>query len=170
MSISEPLMQSVLIGEAVEHAPVAILVSDEEGRYVLIRTVRELVPGRISFRLEFGPSDPELYTAAEDAVTLTALSPLTYPFARVAGMLSAADIAFGNLECPLSAHGTKVVKPFCFQARPAVAECLVQGGLDLLSVANNHTVDYGWPGLQSPGSPATSPASAAESRSARGRP
>ena len=34
MSISEPLMQSVLIGEAVEHAPVAILVSDEEGRYV----------------------------------------------------------------------------------------------------------------------------------------
>ena len=34
MSISEPLMQSVLIGEAVEHAPVAILVVDEEGRYV----------------------------------------------------------------------------------------------------------------------------------------
>src|SRR2546423_9115246 len=34
MSTSEPLMQSVLIGEAVEHAPVAILVSDEEGRYV----------------------------------------------------------------------------------------------------------------------------------------
>jgi PAS domain S-box-containing protein len=34
MSISEPLMQSVLLGEAVEHAPVAILVSDEEGRYV----------------------------------------------------------------------------------------------------------------------------------------
>jgi PAS domain S-box-containing protein len=34
MSISEPLMQSVLLGEAVEHAPVAILVADEEGRYV----------------------------------------------------------------------------------------------------------------------------------------
>ena len=27
-------MQSVLLGEAVEHAPVAILVADEEGRYV----------------------------------------------------------------------------------------------------------------------------------------
>ncbi len=27
-------MQSVLLGEAVEHAPVAILVADDEGRYV----------------------------------------------------------------------------------------------------------------------------------------
>lgn len=27
-------MQSVLLGEAVEHAPVAILVADEEGQYV----------------------------------------------------------------------------------------------------------------------------------------
>jgi PAS domain S-box-containing protein len=31
---SEPLVQSVLLGEAVEHAPVAILVADEEMRYV----------------------------------------------------------------------------------------------------------------------------------------
>jgi len=74
-----------LIALGVHHeAVVARSPVDEEGRYVLIRTVRELVPGRISFRLEFRPSDAELYTAAEDAVTLTALSPLTYPFARVA--------------------------------------------------------------------------------------
>jgi PAS domain S-box-containing protein len=34
MSTSEPLVQTVLLGEAVEHAPVAILVADEEMRYV----------------------------------------------------------------------------------------------------------------------------------------
>src|SRR4029453_9804368 len=34
MSSSEPLVLSVLLGEAVEHAPVAILVADEEMRYV----------------------------------------------------------------------------------------------------------------------------------------
>jgi PAS domain S-box-containing protein len=34
MSSSEPLVQSVLLGEAVEHAPVAIMVADEEMRYV----------------------------------------------------------------------------------------------------------------------------------------
>jgi PAS domain S-box-containing protein len=34
MNQSEPLVQSVLLGEAVEHAPVAILVADDELRYV----------------------------------------------------------------------------------------------------------------------------------------
>ena len=34
MDTSEPLVQSVLLGEAVEHAPVAILVADDEMRYV----------------------------------------------------------------------------------------------------------------------------------------
>ena len=34
MSVSEPLVQSILLGDAVEHAPVAILVSDDEMRYV----------------------------------------------------------------------------------------------------------------------------------------
>jgi PAS domain S-box-containing protein len=34
MSTSEPLVQRVLLGEAVEHAPVAILVADDEMRYV----------------------------------------------------------------------------------------------------------------------------------------
>jgi PAS domain S-box-containing protein len=31
---SEPLVQSVLLGEAIEHAPVAVLVSDDEMRFV----------------------------------------------------------------------------------------------------------------------------------------
>jgi PAS domain S-box-containing protein len=34
MSSAEPFVQSVLLGEAVEHAPVAILVADDEMRYV----------------------------------------------------------------------------------------------------------------------------------------
>jgi PAS domain S-box-containing protein len=34
MGVSEPLIQTVLLGDAVEHAPVAILVSDDEMRYV----------------------------------------------------------------------------------------------------------------------------------------
>jgi PAS domain S-box-containing protein len=38
MSSSEPIVQSVLLGEAVEHAPVAILVADEEMRYVAANT------------------------------------------------------------------------------------------------------------------------------------
>lgn len=70
-----------------------------------------------------------------------------YPFEAVAGMLSGADIAFGNLECPLSAKGTRVPKRSSFQARPEAVACLVKGGFDLLSLANNHTMDCGRTGL-----------------------
>lgn len=70
-----------------------------------------------------------------------------YPFQHVADILSSADIAFGNLECPLSEKGTKVIKPYVFQAKPRSVECLVKAGLDIVSLANNHTMDCGRTGL-----------------------
>lgn len=57
---------------------------DADGRYALTRTIRGLVPGRASFRVDFVPADRELHTSAEQLVTLRTLSPVTYPFARVA--------------------------------------------------------------------------------------
>lgn len=72
---------------------------------------------------------------------------LEFPFARVGDRLKAADIAFGNLECPLSKDGVKVVKRFVFRARPQTARCLRGAGLDMLSLANNHTMDCGRRGL-----------------------
>jgi PAS domain S-box-containing protein len=38
MGASDQLVQTVLLGEAVEHAPVAILVADDELRYVAANT------------------------------------------------------------------------------------------------------------------------------------
>ncbi len=70
-----------------------------------------------------------------------------YPFEKVADVLSSADITFGNLECPLSEKGTKVIKPYVFQAKPDSAQCLVKAGLDVVSLANNHTMDCGRTGL-----------------------
>lgn len=72
---------------------------------------------------------------------------IDYPFKHVTDVLSAADIAFGNLECPLSENGTKVLKPICFKAKVAAAQCLVKAGFDVLSLANNHTMDCGRRGL-----------------------
>lgn len=71
----------------------------------------------------------------------------TYPFAQVRGILRSADITFGNLECPLSKRGTKILRPFCFQAPPRTVACLIDGGLDVVSLANNHTLDCGRTGL-----------------------
>ena len=38
MSVSEPLVQSILLGDAIEHGPVAIFVADDEMRYVAANT------------------------------------------------------------------------------------------------------------------------------------
>src|SRR5688572_29523325 len=36
MSVSEPLVQASLLGEAIDPGPIAIFVADEEGRYVAV--------------------------------------------------------------------------------------------------------------------------------------
>ena len=66
-----------------------------------------------------------------------------YPFARIEHKLQEADITFGNLESPLSERGNPLPgKGICFRARPEMAARLKQAGLDVLSVANNHALDY----------------------------
>ncbi|MBV9470883.1 MAG: CapA family protein [Abitibacteriaceae bacterium] len=70
-----------------------------------------------------------------------------YPFQQTRSLLSAADIAFGNLECPLATHGVKVHKKFCFKPDPATVKCLTGAGMDVLSLANNHSMDCGRIGL-----------------------
>src|SRR5207245_10731039 len=36
MGVSEPLIQASLLGEAIEHGPVAVFVADEHGNYVAV--------------------------------------------------------------------------------------------------------------------------------------
>lgn len=70
-----------------------------------------------------------------------------WPFAKVSPILQSADITFCNLECPFSAKGVKVNKPFCFKADPANGKCLADVGFDIVSLANNHSLDCGRTGL-----------------------
>ncbi len=61
-------------------------------------------------------------------------------------MIEAADIAFGNLECPISTGGTPFPnKPpgVTFRAEPQAADVLKDAGYDVVSLANNHMNDYG---------------------------
>ena len=67
----------------------------------------------------------------------------TYPFRATAPMLTTSDITFGNLECPISGRGEKLDKNYVFNAAPESVEGLVAGGFDVVSLANNHTLDYG---------------------------
>jgi poly-gamma-glutamate synthesis protein (capsule biosynthesis protein) len=68
----------------------------------------------------------------------------TYPYKDTLSILKEADIAFANLETPLSTKGVPVVnKEYTFRALPAAAEGLKEAGFDVLSLANNHILDYG---------------------------
>jgi len=61
----------------------------------------------------------------------------------VAAQIKAADIAFANLECPLAATGPHDPAKMIFRADPRTVHVLLQGGFDVVSLANNHTLDAG---------------------------
>jgi poly-gamma-glutamate synthesis protein (capsule biosynthesis protein) len=66
-----------------------------------------------------------------------------YPFLRIADILKSADIAFGNLEGPISSHGENIGGTYSFRADPRVIQGLKFAGFDVLSIANNHVGDWG---------------------------
>jgi poly-gamma-glutamate synthesis protein (capsule biosynthesis protein) len=70
-----------------------------------------------------------------------------YPFRHMVGTLRGADIAIGNLECALTERTAKLPKRYNFRASRAWADRLRRAGFDALSLANNHTFDYGRQGL-----------------------
>ncbi len=67
-----------------------------------------------------------------------------YPVSKLKPILNQADITFGNLECALSSRGLPVAnKEFTFCGSPQNVRTLQAGGFDLVSVANNHSKDFG---------------------------
>jgi poly-gamma-glutamate capsule biosynthesis protein CapA/YwtB (metallophosphatase superfamily) len=69
----------------------------------------------------------------------------------LAEMARSADLFILNLECCISDRGAPIDepgKPFHFRAPPAAAERLAELGVDCVSLANNHVLDYGSDALQ----------------------
>ena len=69
-----------------------------------------------------------------------------YPFLNIREELIKHDIAFANLESPVSHRGS-IYSPFkkgiYFKADPEVLEGLKHAGFDVFSLANNHVFDWG---------------------------
>lgn len=68
---------------------------------------------------------------------------VSYPFEHVASLLAKADLAAVNLETPVSRRGTPFQKQFTFRSRPEALKGVANAGIDIVSLANNHTLDYG---------------------------
>ena len=73
-----------------------------------------------------------------------------YPFAQIKSLTASVDIAFANLESPLvtSAHAAhSFTQGYEFPGRTSDAAVLGQAGFGIVTLANNHSLDFGEPGL-----------------------
>jgi len=71
-----------------------------------------------------------------------------YPWSKVGTLIRSADIAFGNLEGPITPGRDIATSEMVFRADPENAEALARAGFDILSLANNHTMNFGESGMQ----------------------
>jgi poly-gamma-glutamate synthesis protein (capsule biosynthesis protein) len=65
---------------------------------------------------------------------------------EVVEAVASADLFVLNLECCVSERGKRLAaprKPFFFRAPPVAAELLAEMGVDCVTLANNHALDYG---------------------------
>lgn len=68
---------------------------------------------------------------------------MQYPLGKVAEFIKSRDLAFCNLECPISKRGKPLAKMYAFRADYSFIEILKSSGFNTFSLANNHSLDYG---------------------------
>jgi PAS domain S-box-containing protein len=118
MGVSEPLIQTSLLGEAIENGPVAVLVADEHGRYVAVNqaacrllgyTREELLAMQATdvARYDEAPAEwaeMELRGSHTGVSTVTCKNGSTVEFAYVAGATVVAGmpvfVSFGTAATP----------------------------------------------------------------------
>ncbi|MDC0832450.1 Capsule biosynthesis protein capA [Geitlerinema sp. FC II] len=113
--------------------PPPVEIPDPYPATITIKAVGDIVPGT-NFPYHKLPANPDIL------------------FSNVAAYLASADLTFGNFESvltdyPYSAKDISRGAVFAFRAPPSYASLFQQVGFDVLNVANNHSMDFGEPGL-----------------------
>lgn len=73
-----------------------------------------------------------------------------YPLGQIAELMRQPDLTIVNLECAVTSsidHWRGAPKAFYFGAPPQAMLSLTAAGVDMVSLANNHTLDFGVEGL-----------------------
>jgi hypothetical protein len=96
---------------------------------------------RVLFLGDFGPTDratPYLERYGYD-----------YPFLGTTDLLAGYDAVVANLESPLTDGDTKWPLPaeYTYKIDPAAAKAIARAGIDAVTLANNHSHDYGRRGI-----------------------
>jgi poly-gamma-glutamate capsule biosynthesis protein CapA/YwtB (metallophosphatase superfamily) len=136
----------------------AVTTSGRLGGFVL--KARAPAVGRYPLVLTAGPDRRTLGTLRVRPLLLAAAGDVTfganvadaisaygpdYPWASVGPLLRSADIATANLEGTVSNRGSPVPnKSFTFRGPPSALDGAARaGGIDVFTVANNHSLDFG---------------------------
>lgn len=109
--------------------------------------IRETVPAPEVFQLTFVGdctlgTHPGNYNADVGFVKLVG-EDYRYPFVHVRSWFEEDECSFVNLEGPLCDDGTSVVKKHTFRGPREFVRILTENSVEAVSVANNHTMDYG---------------------------
>lgn len=73
---------------------------------------------------------------------------MNYPFLKMADTVKSADIAFVNLENPIIDGCKPFTQGLVFCANPDMLDGLVYAGIDVVTLANNHSLNYGEKGVR----------------------
>ncbi|GAG53101.1 unnamed protein product, partial [marine sediment metagenome] len=68
---------------------------------------------------------------------------MDYPFLQTREYLKTGDIVFGNLETPITPGRQIFTGEMTFRSDPGVENELVEAGFSIVSLANNHTPNFG---------------------------
>jgi len=84
------------------------------------------------------------FAPADQAMPLIAEHGYHYPYQATAEILRSADVAFANLEAPVTESRARMwqIKDYYYRVEPTALEAWQWMGLDLINLANNHIFDY----------------------------
>ena len=94
-----------------------------------ILTTGDVIPGRtVNFKM----------TQSHD---------FTLPFHNTAAFLKNSDLTIINLEAPLTVNCPVTTEGMVFCGNPRFTEGMLYAGIDVATMGNNHSLNYGWDGL-----------------------
>lgn len=110
----------------------------------------------ISTKIEDGKKpDPEVSIVAVGDIMLSRnvaakikeKNDINYPFLKTTDLLRTGDIVFANLECPITVGRPILTGEMTFHADPGAELSMKTAGFNIVSLANNHTPNFGDKGL-----------------------
>lgn len=124
--------------------------ADGAAPHVVTRKVSHAVTGKASHQMG-SPSGAVTLAFAGDVNffgrTARLLRSPGTAFGPIAPLLRAADFTMVNLETAVTSRGVPQPKAYHFRTVPPAFAALRDAGVDLVTMANNHVLDYGRAGL-----------------------